>query len=77
MGAVEEVRRWGREEVGLALWLYIPQSKRDGIKHNFPDELGFATHCKSAIVDFSDLPHTASRPLLTSVQHKIDGCIFF
>ena len=35
MGAVEQVGRVG----GLARWLYIPQSKQDEIKRNFPDEL--------------------------------------
>ena len=43
MGAVEEVRRWWREDVGvgivrgLAGWLYIPPSKQNQIKRNFPD----------------------------------------
>ena len=40
MGAVEEARKWWREVGGgLANWLYIPQSKLDEIKRNFPDEL--------------------------------------
>ena len=38
MGAVEQVKRWwGMFE--LADLLYIPKSKEDKIKHNFPDEL--------------------------------------
>ena len=41
MGAVEEVRRWWRE---VGVWsltetLFIPESKEDEIKRNFPDEL--------------------------------------
>ena len=35
MGAVEELRR----VQGLADWLYIPQSKEDEIKRNFPDKM--------------------------------------
>ena len=45
MGAVEEVRRWWREHLGMGMvlglagWLHIPQSKENEIKRNFPDEL--------------------------------------
>ena len=42
MGAVEKVKWWWRESG--AMWslterLFIPKSKEDEIKHNFPDEL--------------------------------------
>ena len=39
IGTVKEVKRWWRVggTSGLSDWLYIPQSKEDEIKHNFPD----------------------------------------
>ena len=42
MGAVKEVKRWWRERGVVVVWsltetLFIPQSKEDEIKQNFPD----------------------------------------
>ena len=35
---MREVERWWGEE-GLRWWLYIPDSKEEEIKKNFPDEM--------------------------------------
>ena len=39
MSAVREVKKWWGGFGALACRLYIPQSKQDEIRHNFPDEM--------------------------------------
>ena len=67
---MRELRKWWRREFGsssLVYWLYIPQSKQDMIRLNFPDEMDQKKQAMSFWINTD--PLVSWRRLITALDN--------